>query len=167
MNKKPKPQSSAVAAGLVAESMETVTTDTPIAMRQSRMVAQQVSYEGPIPHPVHLKQFGEVLVDAPERLLRQYEMNSELNRQAAIRALEADIKHQARAHWLAFTLVVLGLIAALTAGIFGLTYLSCVIAGVLLVGVLGNYLKPSLRQPPQEAPSPSSTAKAKKKPTPK
>lgn len=154
MTKKPKLLSNTAADTPAAEVTRMPKGEAPDSMQQSRVIAQQVSYEGPIPHPVLFKQFGEVLATAPERLLHDFEKNSETNRQIALLSIKGQIRHDARAHWIVFALMIIGLGAALGAAYLGFLTLSYIVAGVLLVAVLGNYLKPKLLAKPQEMPAP-------------
>jgi uncharacterized membrane protein len=83
------------------------------------------AFEGPIPPPGLLKQYGEIIPDAPERILAMAEKQS-LHRQYLEKiVVEGDNKRANKGQWMAFALAFLTII-----GGFYLIYLSKDILGI-------------------------------------
>lgn len=55
-------------------------------------VVNHTSFTGPIPHPEIFREYGEIIPDAPERILRVFEDDSKHVRDMQINALEAASK---------------------------------------------------------------------------
>ncbi|WP_273483568.1 DUF2335 domain-containing protein [Desulforamulus ruminis] len=92
------------------------------AKQQSRnaklTIAAQESFSGPIPPPEVFRRYGEVVSDAPERILRVFELESEHTRNMQRICLEAEIARDKRAQWMAFAVMS----AALGVTIFAIRY---------------------------------------------
>ena len=112
-------------------------------------------HEGPIPSPEVFKGYREVIPDAPERIMKVFELDSQHTRDMQKLALTAEIKRDMRAQWMAFFIMIasLGLTAAtvllgksITAGIItGLGTLFLAL-GVLFVSKSG----PNKQKEPEE-----------------
>lgn len=114
-----------------------------------QLVARQASsYEGPIPPPALFKQYGEVVADAPERILQQFEKDAEHFRNTTTTALKGEIAHNLRAQWMAFALVLIGIAAAIYEAGVGHQAIAGAIIVTLLVAVLVNFLRPNGKPPP-------------------
>lgn len=144
MTRKSKPQPSEPM--VVSKEAKPQTSEVEVlkpAERITNLVAQQTSYQGPIPPPALFKQYGEVVTDAPERILRQFELDSAHFREISKQALQGEIDHNGRAQWMAFALVIVGIASAIWCAHSGFMLLSCAIIGTLLVAVLINFLRPN------------------------
>ena len=75
------------------------------------MVAAQ--FKGPLPHPAIMSQYGQLIENAPERIMKVFEENAAHVREMEKAALVAEASSDKRAQWMAFTVLmtVLGLIA--------------------------------------------------------
>jgi len=112
----------------------------PPAERISRLVAQQTTFTGPVPHPELFRKYGEVVPDAPDRILKQFELDSGHAREIADKAIEAQKADIRRAQWMAWSLVMAGFVASTVLAIFNQPWVAGVIAGTTLMGVLTAYL---------------------------
>jgi uncharacterized membrane protein len=110
--------------------------DNPV--NKQRIAAQQ--YTGPIPTAEEFLKYGQVMPDAPERILRVFEADSEHVRGMQIRALNGEISRDCRGQWMAFV-ILMGLLLVVTyalylgniafAGIAGLTFIGMAVGGFL------------------------------------
>lgn len=82
-------------------------------LTKAQLIAAQESFSGPIPPPEIFRQYGEVIPDAPERILRVFELDSEHTREMQMTALKAETSKDERAQWMAFIIMLssLGLTA--------------------------------------------------------
>ncbi|MCX8519350.1 MAG: DUF2335 domain-containing protein [Methylophilaceae bacterium] len=81
-----------------------------VEKRVAQVVSQHASYEGPIPHPDVFRKYGEVVADAPERILAVFEQDSKHARDIQMAALDAQRNDNKRIHWMAWSLVVIGFV---------------------------------------------------------
>lgn len=65
--------------------------------------------ESPIPTPEQLEGYQRVLPDMPERILRQFEADSEHARNSQMKALQGDLDFDKRSQWMAFVIILMGL----------------------------------------------------------
>ena len=87
--------------------------------RIQRLVAQRTQYEGPLPPPALFREFGQVVPTAPERILKQFELDSEHFRKISSKALDSETSSTARSQWMAFALVIGCVGAAFTFARYG------------------------------------------------
>lgn len=90
------------------------TNDKPAALETAKpngIIAAQ-RFAGPLPPPEVFKQYGNVIPDAPERILKVFEEDSKHTRDMQRKALEAETKRDLRAQWMAF-LVMFGTLGVL------------------------------------------------------
>jgi uncharacterized membrane protein len=90
---------------VIEELEELLPGDEPVIERV-RQVILASSYSGPMPPPALFKQYGEVVADAPERILRVFEADSKHVNKLQESALSAQIAENRRIHWMAFTLIL-------------------------------------------------------------
>lgn len=112
----------------------------PEAHREVLMSAV-VQHQGPLPSPAIFKGYAEVVPDAPERILRQFEANSAHSRDFQMAALKAQMADNRRTHWMAFGLVALCMVMATIFGILGQPWLAAVFIGAPLLGAATQFLK--------------------------
>lgn len=105
------------------------------------MVAQveKRSFSGPIPHPEIFRQYGEVLPDAPERILRVFEEDSKHVREITMAALNAQRADNRRAHWMAWSLIFSGLFLTGFLAYIGKEWLATTVAGTTLAGTIMGF----------------------------
>lgn len=80
----------------------------PITERRVEQYVRQTTFNGPIPHPEIFKQYGDVIPDAPERILRVFEEDSKHAREITREALNAQKRDNRRVHWMAWSLIAGG-----------------------------------------------------------
>lgn len=103
-------------------------------------VIEQSSFSGPIPHPEVFRQYGEVLPDAPERILRVFEEDSKHVREITMAALNAQRTDNQRAHWMAWSLIFSGLFLTGFLAYIDKQWLASVVAGTTLAGTIASFL---------------------------
>lgn len=94
--------------GPLAQIADHLPGNAPIAERVKRVVTHHASFEGPIPHPEIFRQYGEVIPDAPERILKVFEEDSKHAREIQMAALNAQKSDNQRVHWMAWSLIAGG-----------------------------------------------------------
>lgn len=73
--------------------------------------------ESPIPTPEQLIRYKDVMPDLPERIVRQFEADSENIRALQQASITGDLSFDRRSQWMAFVIIMVGLL-----GTFGLAY---------------------------------------------
>jgi len=96
-------------------------------------------HEGPIPSPDVFKRYGEVVPDAPERILKVFEQDSQHTREMQKIAITGEVSRDARAQWMAFAIMIAAL-GVTTYSIIAGKNITAAIAGLgtlfLTLGVL-------------------------------
>lgn len=95
----------------------------------------QMTYQGPIPAPSIMDAYAKVDPSFPERIMRDFEKNSEHIRKSAELELQASVEERKRGQWMAFWL------SALLLGIVGFSLwlgntTFAGISGVAFIGLL-------------------------------
>ncbi|MCR5559370.1 MAG: DUF2335 domain-containing protein [Schwartzia sp.] len=75
-------------------------------------------YVGPLPPPAIMRGFGDIDSSFPERIMSEFEQNSEHTRAQEVKALQAQIEETKRGQYMAISIIGAGL-----AGTFLLAYL--------------------------------------------
>lgn len=124
----------------ITELAERLPGTASVPERVSKVV-QQTSFHGPIPHPDIFKKYGDVLPDAPERILRVFEQDSAHARDIQMAALEAQRSDNRRVHWMAWTLIAGGYVLALVFGYLDKDWLAGTILATTLAGTITGFLQ--------------------------
>ena len=95
----------------LAEISHILPGQVPVSERV-RELARGELYQGPIPHPDIFKGYGEVIPDAPERILRVFEQDSAHARDIQNAALRLQQEDNRRVHWMAYSLIAGGYMLA-------------------------------------------------------
>ena len=75
-----------------------------------QILAEQHSIRvGPIPSPEEFAKYKEVMPDLPERIIHQFEQDSESIRALQKNAQAADIRFDKRSQWMAFIVLLMGI----------------------------------------------------------
>lgn len=114
---------------------------TPVAERVSQVTAKHSSFEGPIPHPDIFRMYGEVIPDAPERILRVFEEDSKHAREIQNKALDAQKGDNQRVHWMAWSLIAAGYLLAGLFAYWDKDWLAGIILGSTLLGTITGFLQ--------------------------
>ena len=96
---------------------------------------------GPIPPPEVFRQYAEVLPDAPERILKVFEENSSFAREVRFQALVATKSEKTRAQWMAFCLVLGGLLGAVFLAYLDKEITAGILLGTTIAGIITGFLK--------------------------
>ena len=88
----------------LAEISDILPGQVPVSERV-RELARGELYHGPIPHPDIFRGYGEVVPDAPERILRVFEQDSAHARDIQNSALRLQWEDNRRIHWMAYSLI--------------------------------------------------------------
>ena len=131
-NKPPNSTPPAVRSDSLSQIAEHLPGLTPPLERVKQVVTQHSSFHGPIPHPDIFRQYGEVIADAPERILRVFEDDSKHARNIQMAALSAQKADNKRVHWMAYSLIAGGFILS---GLFAWMNKDT-LAGILLASTL-------------------------------
>lgn len=149
--KAPKPQSKvaekpltlptpAEATDALTEIAELLPGTAPVPDRV-RQVVQQTKFQGPIPHPDIFKRYGEVVPDAPERILQVFEKDSAHARDIQVAALNAQKEDNRRVHWMAWSLVAGGYLLSLAFALLDKDTLAGIILATTLAGTITGFLQ--------------------------
>lgn len=113
----------------------------PTRDRVKQIVSHQTSFHGPIPHPDIFRQYGDVVADAPERILRVFEDDSKHTRDIQMAALNAQKADNRRVHWMAYSLIAGGYILS---GLFAWVdkdTLAGILLSATLVGTITGFIQ--------------------------
>lgn len=77
------------------------------------------TYTGPLPHPAILQGYAEIDSSFPERVFVDFEQNSKQHREQELIALQAKINDTKRSQWMAFAVIVLGIVGTLVLAYLG------------------------------------------------
>lgn len=137
MNPKRKPRSNRQTQSQVTVKEDPLQVVLPGTMspqeRVKQVVTQHASFEGPLPHPEIFRQYGEIIPNAPERMLAVFEADSKHAREIQMAALNAQKGDNRRIHWMAWSLVMSGF---LLSGIFAWADKD-ILAGAILTTTIG------------------------------
>lgn len=95
------------------------TVAVPQPQKAQVISAQQLEFKGPIPPPEIFRQYREVIPDAPERILKVFEEDSQHTREMQKAALTAETQRDARAQWMAFIIILAALGVTGVAVVYG------------------------------------------------
>lgn len=99
--------------------------------------------------PDVLERYRAMVPDAPERVLRQFELNAEAERTMLTGGLEAQKADNRRRDWIAFAIVIGGLLLAALTGWLGIPWLSgASLVAIVAYALLGYLSKPKAPKPP-------------------
>ena len=112
---------------------------SPAARVTKVSTTQHASFEGPIPHPDIFRLYGDVIPDAPERILRVFEADSTHARVIQMEALEAQKSDNRRVHWMAWSLIAGGYALAALFAVLGKDWLAGIILGSTLAGTIAGF----------------------------
>ena len=108
-------------------------------------------YSGPIPPPEIFRKYGEVVPDAPERILTVFEEDSFFTRDIQYKALDAHKGGNRRTQWMAFCLVFFCVSCATFLAYAGHEKTASFIVTTTLVAIISEFLKSGrLKQQPDK-----------------
>lgn len=124
----------------LTEIAELLPGTAPVPERVRRVI-QQSQFEGPIPHPEIFRQYGDVIPNAPERILQVFEKDSAHAREIQMAALEAQRSDNRRVHWMAWSLVAGGYLLSAAFAYMNKDTLAGIILGTTLLGTITGFLQ--------------------------
>lgn len=104
-------------------------------------------FEGPLPHPDIFRQYGEIIPDAPERILSVFEKDSSHIRDIKTQALAVQKQDNMRVHWMAWSLIIAGYLSAAFFALIDKDWL----AGITLASTIGGTIMGFLQKPTTQA----------------
>lgn len=104
------------------------------------LLASKKSFSGPLPQPSDYAEYGQVEPTAPERILRQWETESDHRRAYEMKALEGSLKLGATGlrNALIFALAALG--SSVAAMYFGMEAVAGIIGGGTITAGIGAFI---------------------------
>lgn len=128
-------------ASVMPEYVETQRDNSSDTVQYGMAVEQFEAHSGPIPSPVVLKGYAEIIPDGPERIMKMAEQQLEHNMKMEEKGLKAGIRSTYLGQILAFVLAILliGVGAWLTC--LGHETVGSIIFGTCLAGVIGLFIK--------------------------
>jgi uncharacterized membrane protein len=109
--------------------------------RITSVMQKSSSFEGSIPHPDIFKLYGEVVPDAPERILKVFEEDSLHARKIQSDALNAQKRDNRRVHWMAWSLIFGGYLLSGAFAYMGKDWLAAIILGTTLAGTIAGFFQ--------------------------
>ena len=105
-----------------------------------RRITQQ-SFDGPLPHPEIFRQYGQVIKNAPERILKVFEEDSEHLRYMQREALKAQRDDSQRVQWMAFSLIAGGYAMAAWFAYMEKNALAGIVLTTTIIGTVVGFLQ--------------------------
>ncbi len=135
--------------------------DQPVTRRMIAAIVEstieQRHFQGPIPHPDIFRQYGEIIPDAPERILRVFEEDSKHAREIRLAALVAQKEDNRRVHWIAFSLISLGYVLSVVFALMKEEWLAGIILTTTIIGTVTGFLQNRKSMHPSQSESDSSS----------
>ena len=102
---------------------------------------QMQQFSGPLPHPSILKEYQELIPNAPERFFKLVENENNHRHLIETKAIDGKISYDKRGQWMAFTLAI-SIISIGAISIFqGYTIPGSIMLGISAVGLAGVFIK--------------------------
>ncbi|KFC74532.1 hypothetical protein FG93_01118 [Bosea sp. LC85] len=98
------------------------------------------SWEGPLPSPATLEAFRDIVPDAPERIFRQWEVESAHRRDYEMMALKGSIARDQRGQLAAIAFALSALATGIIALFLGYPAVAGVVVGTTIVSVVAAFL---------------------------
>jgi uncharacterized membrane protein len=144
MSRKNRQRKSVVPATPSGEAISRIVEHLPGAVPAQQRVNQIISqthFHGPLPHPDIFRQYGEIIPDAPERILRVFEDDSKHAREIQMAALVAQKADNSRVHWMAWSLIAGGYILSGLFAWLGKDTLAGILLASTLTGTIAGFFQ--------------------------
>ena len=106
-------------------------SDPKVSPTRALRVRQYIEqHTGPIPSPEVFRKYGEVVPDAPERILRVFEQDSQHRREMQKLSIMREASRDTRAQWMAFVIMIVALGVTAVSVIFGQNVAPGIITGL-------------------------------------
>ena len=104
--------------------------------------AEGYFYQSALPHPDIVKGYQQIDATFPERIIKQFKENAEHFRRQESKAMDCDASEKKRGQWMAFTIIMVGLVATVVTAGLGIDSVSIVTAlGTVAVIFKGVFTK--------------------------
>lgn len=140
-NRRPKSTELSVKQDSISQIAGHLPGTLPVQERVKQIVTQQTTFHGPIPHPDIFRQYGEVVADAPERIMRVFEEDSKHAREIQMAALIAQKSDNRRVHWMAYSLIAGGYILSAVFAWMGKDWLAGILLSATLTGTIAGLIQ--------------------------
>lgn len=124
----------------IQEIAELLPGTQPVAERVKSIV-QQTRFQGPIPHPDIFKGYGDVVSDAPERILKVFEDDSRHARDIQFEALRKQAADNRRVHWMAWSVIAGGYLLSVVFAAMNKDLLAGGVLTTTLAGTIAAFFK--------------------------
>ena len=108
--------------------------------QESQILLQRMTVSGPLPPPQILEQYGEILPDAPQRIVTMAEKEQEHRHHVESNALQGQIALDRRGQRFGLTIGVSALAVALILGLNDQELAASIIGGIDLVALVGVFV---------------------------
>lgn len=124
----------------ISEALQAIPPD-----QRQQMLAQFVSYQGPLPDPQSIVQYEQVLPGSAERIFANFENQSKHRQQLEVKVIDNGMEIETRGQWFAFILglsaILAGSILTLSGyGAVGAVIFGSTIAGLVTTFITGKYM---------------------------
>lgn len=102
--------------------------------------AQAVSYSGPLPAPIDLQRYNEIVPGAAERLIKKFEEQTEHRIEIEKQVIKSDIERSRKGQAYGLIVSLFGLGVSLVLGIFGNPWASGIIGTTTLTGLASVFI---------------------------
>lgn len=106
-----------------------------------KQIIQQTRFQGPIPPPEIFREYGNVVKDAPERILKVFEQDSAHARELQMGALNAQKADNRRVHWMAFGLIGGGYVLSLAFAMMDKDILAGIVLSTTIIGTVTAFFQ--------------------------
>lgn len=107
---------------------------------QVQVAVHHQSWEGPLPPPATLEAFRDIVPDAPERIIRQWELESDHRRQYEMTGLQGAIERDRVGQGAAIVFALAALAVGVVALVYGHPAVASLVVGTTVVSVVGAFL---------------------------
>lgn len=126
---------------LASSPLSKIAETAELIEKRQQLQINHTKFEGPLPHPDIFRLYGEIIPDAPERILRVFEEDSRYLRTIQAAALDAQKQDNKRVHWMAYSLIFFGYLLAAFFAWLGKDWLAGIILATTLGGTITGYLQ--------------------------
>lgn len=129
------------------EVLETIEPEKRDVIARAFVAMQETSFSGPLPSPDDFKKYGDVVRDAPERILVMAEKQLTHRVECENKIIASRIKESKTGQWMGFILALIFIAVALFLGYKGHDWL----AGTIIVSLISIAIVFVLKKNPKES----------------
>lgn len=129
------------------EVLETIEPEKRNVIARAFIAMQETSFSGPLPSPKDFKMYGDVVRDAPERILTMAETQLAHRVECENKIIASRIKESKTGQWMGFILALIFIAVAFFLGYKGHDWL----AGIIIVSLISIAIVFVLKKNPKES----------------